>query len=60
MPILLDVDGDGSADALTDGVLLLRYLFGFRGATLVAGVDLGGCTRCDATAIEAYLAAHTG
>ena len=36
---------------------MLRYLFGFRGATLTTGaVDLAGCTRCDAAAIEAYLA----
>jgi hypothetical protein len=55
-PIVLDVDGDGSLDALTDGLLVLRYTFGFRGATLVTGaVDLAGCTRCDAGAIESYL-----
>ena len=33
----LDVDGDGDTDALTDGLLLLRYLFGFRDETLIAG-----------------------
>ncbi len=30
----LDVDGNGLFDALTDGILLIRYLFGFRGETL--------------------------
>ena len=30
-PILLDVDGNGSARALTDGLLALRYLLGSRG-----------------------------
>jgi hypothetical protein len=55
-PITLDVDGDGSAEPLTDGLLVLRYLFGFRGAVLVAGaVDLVDCTRCDAASIESYL-----
>lgn len=29
-----DVDGDGATDPLTDGVLLMRYLFGFSGLTL--------------------------
>jgi DNA-binding beta-propeller fold protein YncE len=32
-----DVDGDGQIDALTDALLLLRYAFGFRGSTLIAG-----------------------
>ena len=53
----LDLDGSLSVEPLTDGLLLLRYVFGFRGATLVSGaVDLLDCTRCDAPAIEAYLA----
>ena len=34
--ISLDIDGDGETLALTDGVLLLRGLFGFQGETLVA------------------------
>jgi hypothetical protein len=51
-----DVDGNGSTNPLTDGLLVLRFLFGFTGETLVTGaVDLAGCTRCDAAAIEAYL-----
>jgi hypothetical protein len=54
----LDVDGNGGAPGpLTDGLLILRYLFGFRGATLVTGAVGGGCTRCTATPIESYLAA---
>ena len=43
--------------ALTDGLLVVRYLFGFRGATLTTGaVDLD-CTRCTVVAIESYIAA---
>ena len=54
---ILDIDGDNEVGPLTDGVLVLRYLFGFTGPTLVGGaVDAAACTRCDATAIEAYLA----
>ena len=35
---MLDIDGNGSYDALTDGLLILRYLFGLSGDSLVAGV----------------------
>ena len=35
-----DIDGNGSVDALTDGLLLLRYLFGLDGDTLTTGVIL--------------------
>jgi pre-peptidase/trypsin len=55
--ITLDVDGDGSASPLTDGLLFLRYLFGLRGVGLTAGTVGSGCKRCDADAIEPYLAA---
>jgi hypothetical protein len=52
----LDIDANGTAAALTDGLLVLRYIFGFRGATLIGGaVDLAGCARCDAGDIEAYI-----
>ena len=34
--ISLDLDGDGQTLALTDGVILLRGLFGFEGQALVA------------------------
>ena len=30
-----DIDGNGKADALTDGVLIIRYLFGMTGAPLI-------------------------
>ena len=56
IPALVDVDGDGEVDPLTDGVLLLREMFLFTGATLVSGaVDLTNCTRCTAPEIEAYI-----
>jgi hypothetical protein len=55
---VFDIDGDGASEALTDGLLVLRYLFGFRGTTLVGGaVDVGDCTRCNPAAIEPYIAA---
>jgi hypothetical protein len=53
---VLDVDGNGTVEALTDGLLVLRYRFGFTGATLIAGVvDTADCTRCAAADILAYL-----
>jgi DNA-binding beta-propeller fold protein YncE len=56
-PAAYDIDGDGEVDALTDALLLLRYAFGFRGATLITGaVDVANCTRCTATEIEALIA----
>jgi DNA-binding beta-propeller fold protein YncE len=56
-----DIDGDGESDPLTDGLLVLRYLFGFTGQTLVTGaVDGANCTRCTAPVIEAFLEALLG
>ena len=55
-PKKIDIDGDGVILPLTDGLLVLRSTFGFTGAVLTNGVvNLAGCTRCDAAAIEAYL-----
>jgi hypothetical protein len=52
---MLDVDGNGQADALSDGIVIVRYLFGFTGDNLINGaVDPAG-TRNTAPAIEALL-----
>ena len=53
-----DIDGDGTTKPLTDGLLLLRYLFGFRGDALIQGAVDAGATRQTAAAIEAYIAAE--
>jgi hypothetical protein len=52
---VLDIDGNGSSESLTDGLLVLRFFFGFTGATLTNGAIGGGCTRCDAAAIQPYI-----
>jgi hypothetical protein len=52
---VLDIDGDGSVQPLTDGLLVLRFLFGFNGTTLTAGAIGPNCTRCNAATIEPYL-----
>ena len=51
----IDVDGDGQFLPLTDGLLILRFAFGFTGNTLITGAVGPGCTRCDAPSITAYL-----
>jgi glucose/arabinose dehydrogenase len=55
-PSALDVDGNGVTSALSDAILTLRWLFGFRGDALVAGAVGEDCVRCTATQIETYLA----
>jgi len=54
---LADIDGNGEVDALTDGLLTLRYLFGLEGDTLIAGVVASDATRTSAADIEAHLKA---
>ena len=54
---LLDIDGNNEVDALTDGLLILRYVFGLRGSVLIAGVVAQDATRTSAEDIEAYLGA---
>ena len=51
----LDIDGDGKVSALSDGVLAMRYLFGFSGSALTAGALDPAATRTDSAAIVAYL-----
>jgi subtilisin family serine protease/poly(3-hydroxybutyrate) depolymerase len=52
---LADIDGNGQIDALTDGLLILRYLFGLEGETLIQGVTADNALRDTAEAIEAHL-----
>ena len=53
---LLDIDGSGEIKALEDGLLILRYLFGFRGQTLIDNaVNQTSATRKTAVEIENYL-----
>ena len=51
---LLDVDGNGKLDPLTDGVMVVRYLDGLRGSALTNGAIGAGATRGDAQ-IEAHI-----
>ena len=51
-----DIDRDGEAQPLTDGLLVIRYLFGFSGSALTNGAVAAGAERSLASDIEAYLA----
>ena len=53
---MLDIDGNGQVDALTDGLLISRYLLGISGPALIAGAIGAGATRLTFTQIENYLA----
>jgi hypothetical protein len=50
-----DIDASGSTDALTDGLLLLRYLFGLRGNMLVADATDPSAARADGAAVVDYI-----
>lgn len=52
----LDIDGDGESKPLTDGLLLIRYLFGFSGDSLISGAIGTGAERDTAEDVEAYIA----
>ena len=53
----LDVDRNNATQPLTDGVLAVRYLFGFRGSALINGAVGANAAATTSTAIEANLAA---
>ena len=52
---MLDVDGNGRADAFTDGMLAVRYLFGLTGDSLIDGAIGAGALRNTASEISAFL-----
>jgi hypothetical protein len=59
-PQVLNIDNSAGMvyDAATDGTLLVRYLFGLRGAALINNARGTGTSLRDAAQIEAYLAAN--
>ena len=52
---IADVDGNGSLDALSDGLLILRYMFQLRGDDLIDGALAQDGTRNTALQIENYI-----
>ena len=53
--VTTDIDANGEFSPLTDGLLYLRYLFGFRGDALIDGAVANDCGRCTAPEIEAFI-----
>ena len=51
----LDIDKDGSVDALSDGLIILRYLFGLTDEPLTTGVISDDAQRSSSADIEEYL-----
>jgi hypothetical protein len=51
----LDADGNGTADALTDGILILRYLFDPSGSWNYSDALASDATRTTRAAIKAFL-----
>ena len=51
----LDIDGDGETRPLTDGLIVIRYLFGFVGQSLTVDALSSNASRADAAAIKSYL-----
>ena len=54
---LVDIDGNGSVDALTDGLVILRYLFNLRGDVLINDVIASDATVKAAEDVEAKIEA---
>ena len=52
---LLDIDGNSNIDPLTDGLLIVRYLFELRGDTLILGVIASDANRTTSDEIESFL-----
>jgi hypothetical protein len=50
-----DADGNGEVQPLTDGIMILRYMFGFTGTSLITGALGSGATRTDPAAIKTFL-----
>jgi hypothetical protein len=53
--IIADIDNNGDVSALTDGLMLLRYLFSLRNDALINSAVDPEANRTDAQSIEAYI-----
>ena len=53
----MDIDGDGTLGPLTDGLMVIRYFFGFRDDSLIEGAVAATATRTTSDKIEACIEA---
>jgi hypothetical protein len=56
----LDIDDNGTTDALTDGLLILRAMFGLTGTAVTNGAVAGNAQRATWAAVRSYLNASCG
>ncbi|MBK9608828.1 MAG: hypothetical protein IPO58_21220 [Betaproteobacteria bacterium] len=56
----LDVDGNNNIDALTDGLILLRAMFGLTGSAVTNAAVGSGATRATWSEIQPYLNGNCG
>jgi uncharacterized repeat protein (TIGR01451 family) len=59
-PCTLDVDGNASIGALTDGLLLMRAMFGLTGDAVITGALAGDATRANWADIRSFLNGRCG
>ena len=52
---IMDIDNDGSIGALSDGLLILRYLYGMRAYDLIRDVVSQDATRTSVEEITVYI-----
>ena len=55
---ILDIDGDGKRAALSDGLLIIRHLFGFQGTSLISGAVSQSAMVTEAVDIAAIIESH--
>ncbi len=56
----LDIDGDGRADPLTDGIVFLRYLFSFREPNLTKDIVFPPNAKRTAAEMQTYIGTMVG
>ncbi len=54
-PLLLDIDRNGRVEAWTDGIMIVRHLWGYSGESVVLYAVAPDGTRTDAAEITSYL-----
>ena len=56
----LDIDGNGTTDALTDGLIIIRAMFGLTGTAVTNGAVAAGASRATWADIRGYLNTSCG
>jgi len=59
-PCTLDADGNGSLDPLTDGLMIVRAMFGLTGTAVTSGALAGNSARNSWALVRAYLNGSCG